>query len=75
MKTQKALLIIDAQYDFMAGGSLEVPGAEKIIPIINDLMPKFDLIIFTKDWHPQDNDRFASNHKGKKPFDLIEIDG
>ena len=31
----KALLIVDAQYDFMPGGSLAVPGGDEIIkPIL-----------------------------------------
>ncbi len=31
----KTLIIVDVQNDFMAGGSLEVPNANAIIPIIN----------------------------------------
>jgi len=76
----KALIVVDAQYDFFVvskedyengkGGALAVPDSPGIIPVINALLPKFDLIIFTKDWHPKNMSAFASNHKGKVPFDV-----
>lgn len=65
----KALIVVDAQNDFCPGGSLAVPDGDKIIPVINELLPKFDLIIFTKDWHPTDMEAFASNHKDKQPLE------
>ena len=71
----KTLIIIDAQKDFMPGGSLEVPEGDKIVPVVNDLQEKFDLVIATQDWHPQDHVSFASNHEGKAPFDKIEWHG
>lgn len=71
----KALVIVDVQHDFCEEGSLAVPKANEIIPIINDLMPKFDLVIFTQDWHPENHKSFASQHKGKEIFDKIELDG
>ena len=71
----KTLLIVDAQNDFMKGGSLEVKEANKIIPVINELLNKFDLIIFTKDWHPADHKSFASQHKNGKLFETIKLNG
>lgn len=71
----KTLIVIDVQNDFMPGGSLAVPGGDKIVPIINQIQDKFDLIVASQDWHPQDHVSFASNHPGKKPFDEIEIHG
>jgi nicotinamidase/pyrazinamidase len=32
-------------------------------------------IFGTQDWHPPDHVSFAANHPGKKPFDVIAIDG
>jgi nicotinamidase/pyrazinamidase len=58
----KALLIIDIQKDFMLGGSLQVPGAESIIPFINQLMTQFPLVLASKDWHPKEHMSFASTH-------------
>ena len=66
---KKALIVVDVQNDFCPEGSLAVNNGDKIIPIINDLLPKFDLVIFTKDWHPSDMNAFASQHKGKQLFD------
>ena len=71
----KTLLIIDVQNDFMPTGSLPVPNGDKIVSIINEIQPKFDLVIATQDWHPEDHISFASNHNGASPFDEIEIKG
>jgi len=71
----KALVIIDVQNDFMPGGSLEVPDGDRIVPVINELQEKFDLVVATQDWHPEDHVSFASNHEDKKPFDTINWQG
>lgn len=71
----KTLLLIDIQNDFMPGGALAVPDADKIIPLVNDLMPQFDLIVATQDWHPADHASFAANHPGKSVYDQIDLDG
>lgn len=71
----KALLLIDIQNDFMPGGSLAVPGGDEIIPIINELMPKYDLVVATQDWHPENHGSFAANHPGKNIFEQILLDG
>lgn len=72
MKTKKALIVVDVQQDFCPGGSLAVPEGDQIIPVINKLLPKFDLVIFTKDWHDPEMDAFASRHEGAKPFDTYK---
>lgn len=69
----KTLIIIDAQNDFMPGGALAVPDGDSIVPIINRIQHKFDLIVAAQDWHPKDHVSFASNHPGKKAFDEIEV--
>lgn len=60
----KALLIIDVQNDFCEGGNLAVKNSLEIIPVVNNLIKKFeknnDFIIATKDWHPADHKSFAS---------------
>lgn len=70
-----ALLLIDVQKDFLPGGSLAVPDGDHIIPVVNKLQKHFDLIVATKDWHPDDHGSFASNHEGKQPGDKIDLDG
>ena len=54
----KALIVVDAQNDFMPGGTLAVSNGDQIIKPINRLLRKFDLVIFTKDWHPQNHCSF-----------------
>jgi nicotinamidase/pyrazinamidase len=71
----RSLIIVDIQNDFVSGGSLEVPGGEQIIPLVNDLSKEFDLVLATQDWHPQSHKSFASNHDDKKPFDTIMLGG
>jgi len=71
----KALIVVDIQNDFLPGGALAVQEGDKIIPIVNNLMPKFDLVVATQDWHPRENGSFASNHKNKKPGDQVELFG
>jgi len=71
----KALIIVDLQYDFMPGGALEVPKADEIIPIINNIQKDYDLVVATQDWHPKDHKSFASQHEGKIPFEIIDLDG
>lgn len=71
----KVLVVVDAQNDFMPGGSLSVPKGNEIVPIINAIQDSFDLIIATQDWHPQNHVSFAVNHEGKKEFDIIDVYG
>lgn len=59
----------------MPGGALEVPKADEIIPIINNIQKDYDLVVATQDWHPKDHKSFASQHEGKIPFEIIDLDG
>ena len=43
----KALILIDIQNDFIPGGSLEVPEGDEIIPVVNNLQEKFNLVVAT----------------------------
>lgn len=71
----KAVLLVDIQNDFLPGGSLPVPEGNKIINVVNCIIPMFDLVIATQDWHPSDHKSFASMHKDKKPFEIIMLKG
>jgi nicotinamidase/pyrazinamidase len=70
-----ALIIVDIQNDFVSGGSLEVPFGEQIIPLVNELSTRFDMVVATQDWHPSSHKSFASNHHEKKAFDKIILGG
>ena len=72
---KKALIVVDLQNDFCRNGALEVPDANAVIALTNALMPKFDLVVATQDWHPADHGSFAANHPWRKPGQLIELDG
>ena len=67
----KALIVIDQQNDFCPGGALAVPEGDQIVQGINALMPEFDAVILTQDWHPAGHSSFASSHDGKSPYDVI----
>lgn len=71
----KAFIMVDLQNDFCPGGALPAREGEKVIPLINRLQPRFDLVVATQDWHPDNHLSFASNHPGKKVGDIIELDG
>lgn len=71
----KALLLIDIQNDFLPGGALAVPEGDQVIPVLNAVMPEFDLIVATQDWHPPDHGSFAASHPGTTVFSLGNLDG
>lgn len=71
----KTLIIGDVQNDFMPGGSLAVPGGDAIIHVINRISGQFDLVVAIQDWHPPRHKSFASNHKGRQPFETIDLNG
>lgn len=54
-----ALIVTDVQRDFCPGGALAVRGGDEIIPIINRLIPRFEHVIYTRDWHPADHISFS----------------
>jgi nicotinamidase/pyrazinamidase len=71
----KALIVVDVQNDFCHGGALAVPEGDRIVPIINQMQTKFNLIVATQDWHPADHGSFAANHPGKNIGEVIELNG
>ncbi len=67
------LIVVDVQNDFLPGGALAVPKGDEIIKPINDLADRFLHVVMTQDWHPEKHISFASSHKGRKPFDVIDL--
>jgi nicotinamidase/pyrazinamidase len=53
-----ALLIIDFQNDFTAGGALEVPDGDAIAAPVKRLADRFEFVAATRDWHPPDHASF-----------------
>jgi nicotinamidase/pyrazinamidase len=56
--SRRALVIVDIQLDFCEGGSLAVEGgnavAEKIAAHLRRSGDKYDVVVATRDWHPDD---------------------
>ena len=67
------LIVVDIQNCFTAGGSLAVPKAEEIIPLVNRIAKGFQNVVLTQDWHTPGHVSFASSHANKKPFDMIDL--
>ena len=70
----QALIVIDVQNDFCPGGALAVPGGDEIVPLVNQMADEFETVILTQDWHSGGHSSFASQHDGKAPFDMVEMD-
>ena len=56
LKPGDALIILDVQRDFCAGGALEVAGADSILPTVNALIEEAVAagapVVASRDWHP-----------------------
>jgi nicotinamidase/pyrazinamidase len=59
-----ALLLVDLQRDFLAGGSLAVPGGDAVLARVNACARRFDAmhlpVIASRDWHPPDHCSFVA---------------
>ncbi|MDM1759015.1 MULTISPECIES: bifunctional nicotinamidase/pyrazinamidase [unclassified Acinetobacter] len=74
MPKNSALIVVDVQNGFTSGGNLAVVHAEQIIPLVNQLIEKFDHVILTQDWHPENHISFAENHPDQQAYDTIQVD-
>ena len=68
-----ALIVVDMQLDFCPGGALAVARGDEIVGPINDLMPDFDAVVLTQDWHPADHASFADNHPRAEAFSNVQM--
>ncbi len=60
----RALIIVDVQNDFCAGGSLPVPGGAAVAGAINDYLarePGYQHVVATQDFHIDPGDHFSDN--------------
>jgi nicotinamidase/pyrazinamidase len=73
MEPGAALIVVDVQNDFCPGGALAVPEGDAVVPVINRLLPRFAVRVFTQDWHPDDHLSFAASHPGRDPFGSVEL--
>jgi nicotinamidase/pyrazinamidase len=73
--SRRALVLVDLQYDFCPGGALAVTRGDETIAVANRLIPAFEVVVATQDWHPREHGSFAANHKKKQPYDVITLNG
>ncbi len=59
--SRDALIVVDVQYDFLPGGALPVAAGLEVIPVINKLVPHFQHVFFTRDWHPDSHISFSED--------------
>lgn len=71
----RALILVDLQYDFMPGGALAVTAGDETVPVATKLIPRFDIVVATQDWHPRDHRSFAANNPGTQVGELGELGG
>jgi nicotinamidase/pyrazinamidase len=65
------LAVMDIQNDFCHGGSLAVPDADAIVPLVNLIAGRFTNVVLVQDWHPPGHSSFASAHSGRSPYETI----
>jgi nicotinamidase/pyrazinamidase len=70
-----ALIVVDIQNDFLPGGALAVPAGDEVVAVANAVMPGFDRVVATQDWHPRAHGSFAANHPGRSPGEVITLGG
>ncbi len=73
--TMRALILVDLQYDFCPGGALAVRQGDETIEVARRLMPHFQTVVATQDWHPPGHESFAASHPGREPGQVIDLDG
>lgn len=75
---QRALLLVDLQNDFCAGGALAVAEGDSTVDVANALIDwskaRNEPVVASQDWHPANHGSFASQH-GVEPFTQGELDG
>jgi len=70
----RALILVDLQYDFCPGGALAVVRGDETVAVALRVMPRFDVVVATQDWHPASHGSFAVN-RGRAPYELGELAG
>ncbi|MBB1199560.1 bifunctional nicotinamidase/pyrazinamidase [Enterobacteriaceae bacterium 89] len=74
----RALLLVDIQNDFCAGGALAVPEGDSTVDVANAMIHwcliRGDSIVASQDWHPANHGSFASQNK-VKPYSQGMLDG
>lgn len=82
MSGKRGVIVVDLQGDFTEArrGALAVAGTdeaylESVRAACRRLFERGFPLYATQDWHPVDHVSFFSNHPGKKPFEVITLEG
>ncbi|QLO43005.1 bifunctional nicotinamidase/pyrazinamidase [Citrobacter freundii] len=74
----RALLLVDLQNDFCAGGALAVPEGDSTVDVANRMIDWCSLrgekVVSSLDWHPANHGSFASQHQ-VAPYTQGQLDG
>jgi nicotinamidase/pyrazinamidase len=75
MQQGDALLVVDVQRDFCAGGRLEVPGGDDVVPVLNRWLAAAERagvpVFLSRDWHPGSHPSFHE-HGGGWPRHCVQ---
>ena len=75
---QRALVLVDLQNDFCAGGALAVAEGDSTVDVANTLIDwckaRGEAVVASQDWHPANHGSFASQHQ-TEPYTRGELDG
>ena len=81
-KNKTGVVVVDLQGDFtlLKQGSLAVQQTDQsylddVVDTINQFHSKGYKLFATQDFHPENHISFYTNHKNKKPYEAIEIEG
>lgn len=62
--SRDALILVDVQNDFCPGGALAVPEGDRVVPVLNRYIERFDEagapIFVSRDWHPPKTKHFQA---------------
>jgi nicotinamidase/pyrazinamidase len=67
----EALIIVDVQNDFCPGGALAVADGDQVIGPLHRLADAVDVVVATRDWHPDDHHSFQ-RHGGVWPDHCLQ---
>ena len=70
-----ALIVTDVQNDFCPGGALPVPQGDAVVSPINRLVGKFETLVYSRDYHPEEHCSFSLDPRycdGSWPYHCVQ---
>jgi nicotinamidase/pyrazinamidase len=67
--------VVDLQNDLIPPGAVAVPMGDTIVPLINQLTTRFELVVAAQNWHPINHVKFFTQHPGTRPLQSVQVDG